>query len=333
MGPTEVVELVWDWRLARVYDAQCNIIDECVWEGTRSIAATVKRLKNLKLGRMTDEARVLHERFPEANQVHSISFQNWPLLDTNEAELLQKSSLVLAEQEILEVSSAPDFRLEHLVRALDVSRSTANNVESQLADWITMLLPSIDVDQHRSSLAATILDSDDWDQFTSRFQQANVAAVESGEWDSIRALAKQIGNANSAVITMENSLQELANSYLPSLSILLGPAIAAQLCVAAHGRDRLARLPASTIQVLGAEKSFFSHLNKGTKPPKHGYIFQHTWISRSPKSTRGSIARMLSSKAAIAARVDCFGGSPWGAKERSEVEKKVGAIRARKKWR
>ena len=82
-------------------------------EGTRSIAATVKRLKNLKLGRMTDEARVLHERFPEANQVHSISFQNWPLLDTNEAELLQKSSLVLAEQEILEVSSAPDFRLEH----------------------------------------------------------------------------------------------------------------------------------------------------------------------------------------------------------------------------
>ena len=42
---------------------------------------------------------------------------------------------------------------------------------------------------------------------------------------------------------------------------------------------------------------------------------------------------MLSSKAAIAARVDCFGGSPWGAKERSEVEKKVGEIRARKKGR
>ena len=333
MGPTGVVELVWDWRLARVYDAQRNIIDECIWEGTRSIAATVKRLKKLKLGQMTTEARVLQERFPEANRVHLTSFQNWPSLDLNEAEMLQKSSLVLAEQEILEVSSAPDFRLEHLVRSLDVSRSTANNVESQLADWITMLIPSIDVDQHRSWLALTILDSDDWNQIASRFEQVNVSTLQSSEWDSIRALSKQIEVANSSVITMENSLQELAFSYLPSLSILLGPAIAAQLCVAAHGRDRLARLPASTIQVLGAEKSFFSHLNKGTKPPKHGYIFQHTWISRSPKSTRGSIARMLSSKAAIAARVDCFGGRPWGAKERSEVEKKVGEIRARMKGR
>ena len=258
MGSTEVVELVWDWRLARVYDAQGNIIDECVWEGTRSIAATVKRLKNLKLGRMTDEARVLQEScLPEANRVHPTSLQNWPLLDTNESELLQNSSLVLAEQEILEVSSAPDFRLEHLVRALDVSRSTANNVESQLADWITMLLPSIDVDQHRSSLAATILDSDDWNQFVSRFEPVKGATVESGEWESIRALCEQIGNANSAVIIMENSLQELANSYLPSLSILLGPAIAAQLCVAAHGRDRLARLPASTIQVLVQRNHFF----------------------------------------------------------------------------
>ena len=261
------MELVWDWRLARVYDAQCNIIDECVWDGTRSIAATVKRLKNLKSGQMTDEARVLQERFPEANRVHHTSFKNWPVLDTYEAELLQKSSLILAEQEILEVSSAPDFRLEHLVRALDVSRTTANNVESQLVDWITLLLPSTDVDQHRSSLAATILDSDDWDQFVSQFEQVNVAAVQSGEWNSIRSLSKQIGNANSAVITIENTLQELANSYLPSLSILLGPAIAAQLCVAAHGRDRLARLPASTIQVLGAEKSFFSHLNQGTFYP------------------------------------------------------------------
>ena len=48
--------------------------------------------------------------------------------------------------------------------------------------------------------------------------------------------------------------------------------IAARLCVAAHGRMRLARLPAGTVQILGAEKAFFSHLKQGTKTPKHGLI-------------------------------------------------------------
>ena len=75
------MELVWDWRLARVYDGEGHVLDEYKWEyEKRSIAATVKRLKELKLGRMTNEARTLLDRFPGANPLEVSSVQNWPPL-------------------------------------------------------------------------------------------------------------------------------------------------------------------------------------------------------------------------------------------------------------
>ena len=95
------------------------------------------------------------------------------------------------------------------------------------------------------------------------------------------------------------------------------------LCVEAHGRLRLARLPAGTVQVLGAEKAFFSHLRSGTAPPKHGHIFMHPWISRSPRWVRGKIARMLAAKISIAARVDAFQGTPLGQEDVDEIEAKL----------
>ena len=62
---------------------------------------------------------------------------------------------------------------------------------------------------------------------------------------------------------------------------------------------RLARLPASTIQILGAEKALFRALKTGARPPKHGLLFQHPLIHSAPKWQRGKIARAVASKVAI----------------------------------
>jgi nucleolar protein 56 len=65
-------------------------------------------------------------------------------------------------------------------------------------------------------------------------------------------------------------------------------------------------LPASTIQVLGAEKALFRALKTGARPPKHGLLFQHPLIHSAPKWQRGKIARAVASKVAIAARIDYY---------------------------
>ena len=127
----------------------------------------------------------------------------------------------------------------------------------------------------------------------------------------------------------ETAIRKHVEDYLPSLSLLLGPLLAARLCVAAHGRSRLARLPSSTVQVLGAEKAFFAHLRTGSPPPKHGMIFQHPWISRSPRWVRGKISRLIAGKASIAVRIDEHGGTPWSENDIAEVEKAVEFIRSR----
>jgi nucleolar protein 56 len=330
-GSASIVKLVWDWRFARVYDDNEMVVDECIWSGNQTPEALFERLSSLMMGRMTHEARTLAERFPECILTPSTSVDSWPELESHESILLQEASLKLAERGVADSASNPDSRLEHLVRATEEMRTSHNTLESRLVEWAGLFLPSLDLDQNRNQIAVAVAESENM-QETADHLGTKSAEVEIGkkEWSGIYSLAKSTVNLAADVERMEDSVRELSNIHLPSLSLLLGPLLAAKLCTTAHGRDRLARLPASTIQVLGAETAFFMHIQQGTPSPKHGHIFQHSWICRSPKWTRGSIARMLASKAAIAARVDHFGGEAWTSKQVSEVEQKVGEIRARK---
>jgi len=126
---------------------------------------------------------------------------------------------------------------------------------------------------------------------------------------------------------LENYLKELLEREAPNISALIGHKLAARLIAKAGGLRKLASYPASTIQLLGAEKSLFIALRRGGKPPKHGLIFQHPFINQSPRVIRGKVARLLASKIAIAARVDAFGGDFIGDKLYEEVKKRVEELR------
>ena len=102
-----------------------------------------------------------------------------------------------------------------------------------------------------------------------------------------------------------------------------------KLCVLAGGRERLARMPSGSIQVLGAHAAMAAH-RRGAPPPKHGsVIFSMPQVSRSPRWVRGKIARFLAGKASIASRIDHFDGTPWSDDEIAEIHKKSEEIRSR----
>ena len=328
------MQLVWDWRLARVYDGEDRVVDECMWSGVRGTSAVVERLILLMNSRMTVEALTLAERFPDAKATPPTSMDSWPSLDEEETSLLQDASLKLAEHGVAKAAADTDYRLEHLVRALDEARTSHNTLESTLVEWVGLFLPTLDLDSHRGALASSVTDSSNLPELAVSLD-VPAAEVEMGpeEWTGLHSLASSTADMAETIDRLEKSVRELTTAYLPSVAALLGPLLAAKMCTAAHGRKRLARLPSSTIQILGAEKAFFSHLRQGTNPPKHGHIFQHSWICRSPKWTRGPIARMLAGKVSIAARVDHFGGKPWTSKQVAEVEQKVGEIRTRRSQR
>ena len=121
---------------------------------------------------------------------------------------------------------------------------------------------------------------------------------------------------------LENELQQI----MPNLSRLATPLVAAKILAKLGSSERVAFMPASTLQVIGAEKALFRHLRKGARPPKHGYIFQHPLVKAAPRETRGKIARALAGKMAIAAKQDYFGKKDTGDALEKQLDARVKRI-------
>ena len=101
----------------------------------------------------------------------------------------------------------------------------------------------------------------------------------------------------------------LASEAAPNVSAIAGPTLAAKLIEKAGGIKRMAMMPSSTLQILGAEKALFRAVKTHAKPPKHGLIFQHPYVNAAPRGLRGLRARHLAAKLSIAARADAFSGN------------------------
>merc|ERR1712087_1004097 len=96
----------------------------------------------------------------------------------------------------------------------------------------------------------------------------------------------------------------------PNLSTLIGDSVGARLIAKAGSLASLAKCPASTVQILGAEKALFRALKKKGNTPKYGLIFHSTFIGRAARKNKGRISRYLANKASIASRLDCFSEEP-----------------------
>lgn len=100
------------------------------------------------------------------------------------------------------------------------------------------------------------------------------------------------------------------NAVAPNLSALIGDIVGSKLISHAGGLTNLSKYPASTIQILGAEKALFRALKTKGKTPKYGLIFNSSFIGRAGQKNQGRISRYLANKCAIASRVDCFSENP-----------------------
>eukprot|EP00756_Hemistasia_phaeocysticola_P014796 Hpha_TRINITY_DN15360_c3_g5::TRINITY_DN15360_c3_g5_i1::g.90434::m.90434/K14564/NOP56; nucleolar protein 56 len=124
----------------------------------------------------------------------------------------------------------------------------------------------------------------------------------------------------------EEYLQSKIGSVSPNLGALMGNVITARLISHAGSLTNLAKYPASTLQILGAEKALFRALKARGNTPKYGLIF-NTWaISKAKGKNKGRISRFLANKAAIASRIDCFGEERtqvFGEKLREQVDNRL----------
>jgi nucleolar protein 56 len=153
------------------------------------------------------------------------------------------------------------------------------------------------------------------------------ADITETDLEQIQTLSKDIINLYKLRQDLEGYLDSTMEEVAPNTKYLVGSLLGARLIAVAGGLTNLAKRPASTIQVLGAEKALFRSLKTGTRPPKHGLIFQHTLLHDAKRWQRGKIARALAGKLAIAARADAFGGRNIGEELKAGMDKRIGEIR------
>jgi nucleolar protein 56 len=117
------------------------------------------------------------------------------------------------------------------------------------------------------------------------------------------------------------------NAVAPNLTALIGEMVGSKLISHSGSLINLAKYPASTIQILGAEKALFRALKTKGKTPKYGLIFNSTFIGRAGQKNKGRISRYLANKCAIAARIDSFSEksqtTAFGDKLREQMEERL----------
>merc|ERR1712086_460608 len=121
-------------------------------------------------------------------------------------------------------------------------------------------------------------------------------------------------------------LQDKMSNVAPNLATLIGDVVGARLISHAGSLTNLAKYPASTVQILGAEKALFRALKKKGNTPKYGLIFHSSFIGRAAAKNKGRISRFLANKCTIASRIDCFSeqsSTIFGTKLKEQVEDRL----------
>ena len=136
-------------------------------------------------------------------------------------------------------------------------------------------------------------------------------------------LEKNLLGVEDEKTKLNEFIQKEMRLEFPNFSEVATPIIGAKLLAEAGSKKRLCFMPASTIQVLGAEKALFAHLRKNAKSPKHGHLFNHPLLQNLPRFKRGKAARMIAGKLAIALKQDYFGGENTSAETKKLLEEKI----------
>ena len=322
----------YDWRLARVIDQDGAVVDEMVWSSKRSARALAGRLQDLQSGSLSPEARALSERFPEAvaDAMGAMSDPDWPELGEDEQRMLSEASTRLAKRGVADAAGDFDRRLDMLSSATTELRASWTTNEARCVEWAGLFLTEADLVGQRGDIPAAVAEADSLDDAATALGVASPKHQPAEtEWAALNAHASGVVELGGRLRAAEEATRELAGQYVPTLSLLIGPLGAARLVVLAGGRERLARMPSGSLQVLGASGAMAAH-RRGAPPPKHSpVLFSLPQVSRSPRWVRGKIARFIAGKASIAVRVDHFEGEPWDDERIAEINRECESIRAR----
>ncbi len=251
------------------------------------------------------------------------------------------------------VAKAFETKDVHLIKAvslIDELDKMINLISENTREWYGMHFPELNslVEDNETYLKLVLLG--DRKNFTEKkvleiFNNAEKAKtiekkakISMGSEIETESL-KQIINLAEKGIEIKKTRNEITSfiekgmkEILPNFTELAEPLIGARILAKAGSIRKLALMPSSTVQLLGAEKALFSHIKSGSKPPKYGFIYNHPLLKQVKRKEQGKLARSIAGKLTIAVRKDFFGSKEKGTKDLQEkLEKRIQELNKEKK--
>ncbi len=260
-------------------------------------------------------------------------------------QLIRHVSIELAQLRVKRAGEKRDLMIVQSILTIDDLDRTTNLLMSRIREWYGLHFPELEREmESHQTYARLVLQLGGRGNFVidklekeglskERAKRVEEAAgrsigAELRDFDieKIRSLCAQA----LELYKLRQSLQDYSASVVGEVAAntqaLVGSLLTARLVALAGGITNLAKMPASTIQVLGAEKALFRALKTGASPPKHGIIFQEALVHSAKKWQRGKISRALAGKLAIAARTDAFSSRYIGDALKADLSKRVQEI-------
>ncbi len=318
-----------------------NAYDTFVFEDANLASSVSEKLGvNVEISKPCEAGEILRsdmERFAvEAGFVKDAEkFGRW----------MHDLSLEITKLRVKQAVEKRDLIIAQAIQTLDDLDKTINLFVSRVREWYGIHFPELDrlLDKHetytrlafkfgsKDNLTVEKLEREGIPKSKAR-QIAKAAETSMGadltetDLTQVKILCKTVLDLYKLRQTLEDYLDTAVEEVAPNTKAIVGSLLGARLIALAGGLINLAKMPSSTIQVLGAEKALFRSLKTGTRPPKHGIIFQHALLHEAKKWQRGKIARAIAGKLAIAARTDSFGVRYVGEELRADLERRIKEI-------
>ncbi len=203
-----------------------------------------------------------------------------------------------AREGIKEAYSSEEYALIQAINAhLETSKSY-NLVYERLTEWAGIYFPEKRFTNPKTlaEFALTMV----------KEESKSGRKMNNDEKEAVEAFAHMSNDMEKALTSLDAYIKLASNRILPNTTFLTDEKIAAELLAKAGSMERIATMPASTIQLLGAEKSLFKHIKFGSKPPKYGVLFKMPVVNTASRETRGRIARIYATKISIALKADHY---------------------------
>ncbi len=222
----------------------------------------------------------------------------------------------LAIAKVKESSQEEDKLLIQAINSVDDIDESISKLVERIRDWYTIYFPEMDTIGNNETYIKLIAESENREDilknhkehFDTDLDYSSGADIEDYDLIMLKSFAESIYSLQKSRKDLEKYIDTKMEEIAPNLRELLGPTLGAKLIAHIGSIKRLALYPASTVQVMGAEKAIFRHLKTGERPPKHGLIFQHPSVRGAKWWNRGKVARNLALKITLAVRKDVFSG-------------------------